>query len=341
MAAGADRPGAVGFLTAASICATGRRDLHSWSGHVGSARQRHTLLAHASTATSDWREPSCAARSAASSTSSPGSSPRPSRGSRSTPRVAAVAPEPRALGLGELERVRDELAEPGRRRPRGPRRARRAGDRATASCSSDMLARPADFKWLRISRADARRARLRPLALAPPLRAAGDADGLVAGEDLLRLPLMKPTPGDDRPPAPWGSFPLAELTILAGIVAARGRPLRRRPDRDRRSASPSPAWAGWRSRSASTWPATAPTRPCSPARSSSSSSPCSSTPPASSWRWPSASAPSPSSLAFLGLRRAFQRASGGLSFKVGRRGRLEARTPQTRTARRRRPRPSR
>ena len=29
---------------------------------------------------------------------------------------------------------------------------------------------------------------------------------------------MKATPGDDRPPAPWGSFPLAELTILAGIV---------------------------------------------------------------------------------------------------------------------------
>jgi hypothetical protein len=24
---------------------------------------------------------------------------------------------------------------------------------------------------------------------------------------------------DDRPPAPWGSFPLAELTILGGIVA--------------------------------------------------------------------------------------------------------------------------
>ena len=29
---------------------------------------------------------------------------------------------------------------------------------------------------------------------------------------------MKPTPGDERPPAPWGSFPLAELVILAGIV---------------------------------------------------------------------------------------------------------------------------
>jgi hypothetical protein len=29
---------------------------------------------------------------------------------------------------------------------------------------------------------------------------------------------MTETPGDDRPPAPWGSFPLAELTVLAGIV---------------------------------------------------------------------------------------------------------------------------
>jgi hypothetical protein len=26
-------------------------------------------------------------------------------------------------------------------------------------------------------------------------------------------------PGEERPPAPWGSFPLAELTVLAGIVA--------------------------------------------------------------------------------------------------------------------------
>jgi hypothetical protein len=28
----------------------------------------------------------------------------------------------------------------------------------------------------------------------------------------------KPKPADERPPAPWGKFPLAELTILAGIV---------------------------------------------------------------------------------------------------------------------------
>ncbi|HWB68701.1 MAG TPA: hypothetical protein VG518_01865 [Solirubrobacterales bacterium] len=29
----------------------------------------------------------------------------------------------------------------------------------------------------------------------------------------------QPPAGDERPPAPWGSFPLAELVILAGIVA--------------------------------------------------------------------------------------------------------------------------
>jgi hypothetical protein len=36
-------------------------------------------------------------------------------------------------------------------------------------------------------------------------------------------PASKPAPRvatpDDRPPAPWGKFPLAELTILAGIVS--------------------------------------------------------------------------------------------------------------------------
>jgi len=29
---------------------------------------------------------------------------------------------------------------------------------------------------------------------------------------------MTRTPGSGRPPAPWGAFPLAELTVLAGIV---------------------------------------------------------------------------------------------------------------------------
>jgi hypothetical protein len=33
---------------------------------------------------------------------------------------------------------------------------------------------------------------------------------------------MKPTPGDELPPAPWGSFPLAELTIFGGGPKAIG-----------------------------------------------------------------------------------------------------------------------
>ena len=32
-------------------------------------------------------------------------------------------------------------------------------------------------------------------------------------------PLSERRKADERPPAPWGSFPLAELTVLAGIVA--------------------------------------------------------------------------------------------------------------------------
>ena len=67
--------------------------------------------------------------------------------------VAAASVEPRALGLGELERVRDELAE-------------RIGDARMAleqrseletrnrELLERMLAAPAEFKGLRISRAD-------------------------------------------------------------------------------------------------------------------------------------------------------------------------------------------
>ncbi len=67
--------------------------------------------------------------------------------------VAAVAATPRALGLGELEQVRDELAEK-------IAEARRALDtRAELETRNRellerMLERPADFKWLRVSRAD-------------------------------------------------------------------------------------------------------------------------------------------------------------------------------------------
>ena len=66
-------------------------------------------------------------------------------------RVEAVAPAPRALGLGDLERVRDELAD----RVADARRAlenRAVADARNRDLLEQMLERPADFKWLRISR---------------------------------------------------------------------------------------------------------------------------------------------------------------------------------------------
>jgi hypothetical protein len=68
-------------------------------------------------------------------------------------RVAAVAAEPRTLGLGELEQVRDRLAE----RIGEAQEALAAKtelETANRELLDDMLAKPADFKWLRISRAD-------------------------------------------------------------------------------------------------------------------------------------------------------------------------------------------
>jgi hypothetical protein len=68
-------------------------------------------------------------------------------------RVAAVSSEPRALGLGELEAVRDSLA------MRIGAAQHQLQDRAELETRNHellerMLAAPADHKWLRISRAD-------------------------------------------------------------------------------------------------------------------------------------------------------------------------------------------
>jgi hypothetical protein len=66
-------------------------------------------------------------------------------------RVEAVAPAPRALGLGDLERVRDELA--GRvADARCALEDRAVADARNRDLLEQMLERPADFKWLRISR---------------------------------------------------------------------------------------------------------------------------------------------------------------------------------------------
>jgi hypothetical protein len=68
-------------------------------------------------------------------------------------RVAAVAPAARALDLGELEALRDALAE----RVEDARAALRARDELDASnrdLRERMLTSPRDYKWLRISRDD-------------------------------------------------------------------------------------------------------------------------------------------------------------------------------------------
>jgi hypothetical protein len=67
--------------------------------------------------------------------------------------VPAASREPRALGLGELEAVRDALAA----RVGEARRAHR--ERARLELDNrrlleEMLAAPAEYKWLRISRQD-------------------------------------------------------------------------------------------------------------------------------------------------------------------------------------------
>ena len=68
-------------------------------------------------------------------------------------RVAAIATAPRLLDLGELERLRDELA----KRVAEARLdlARRAWvETGSRELLREMIAAPAEFKWVSISRAD-------------------------------------------------------------------------------------------------------------------------------------------------------------------------------------------
>ena len=68
-------------------------------------------------------------------------------------RVEALAAEPRVLDLGELERLRDDLADRvGEARSRLRERAQ--VETANRELLRQMLASPADFKWVRISRDD-------------------------------------------------------------------------------------------------------------------------------------------------------------------------------------------
>lgn len=66
-------------------------------------------------------------------------------------RVRVAGPAPRALGLGDLEQVRDELADRVAE-ARGALEGRAVADVRNRELLEQMLERPADFKWLRISR---------------------------------------------------------------------------------------------------------------------------------------------------------------------------------------------
>lgn len=68
-------------------------------------------------------------------------------------RVPAVAGEPRVLGLGELEEVRDALASR-IAEARCALAARGEIEARNRALLERMIAEPAGFKWLRISRAD-------------------------------------------------------------------------------------------------------------------------------------------------------------------------------------------
>jgi hypothetical protein len=68
-------------------------------------------------------------------------------------RVAAISAEPRVLGLGELERLRDDLAERVGEAQLALRERARV-ETANQELLRQMLAAPADFKWVQISRDD-------------------------------------------------------------------------------------------------------------------------------------------------------------------------------------------
>jgi hypothetical protein len=68
-------------------------------------------------------------------------------------RIDAVSGEPRVLDLGELERLRDELAERVAEAQRTLRERARV-ETANHELLRQMLASPADFKWVQVSRDD-------------------------------------------------------------------------------------------------------------------------------------------------------------------------------------------
>ena len=145
-------------------------------------------------------------------------------------RSASAQAGPRLLTLGQLERIRDELADRVADAARAPRAGAARGDaaRARAPPLGDRDERRA------------RRAGLHGVAGAPPPRPDRHADGVVAREDLLRLPV---TPGD--------SLMGRRSRKRGGDAGARAARRRAAAPAPRRGATSARARRGTRSRSSS------------------------------------------------------------------------------------------
>ena len=118
-----------------------------------SAATRGASRARASRSTSARRGCSCAGRSPASRPSWPALFAEAFGHTEVPHRVDAVAAAPRVLDLGELEAVRDGLAD----RVAEARQAlveRRRVEDDNRELVERMLAAPQDYKWVRVSRAD-------------------------------------------------------------------------------------------------------------------------------------------------------------------------------------------
>jgi hypothetical protein len=64
-----------------------------------------------------------------------------------------------------------------------------------------------------------KRRKRRPKRPPPAQRSEGEATGEAATSPAKPAVRRRPRPSlDERPPAPWGSFPLVELAVLAGVV---------------------------------------------------------------------------------------------------------------------------
>ena len=150
---------------------------------------------------------------------------------------------PRVLGIAELERIRDALAD--RLAEARAEIARRADEeQANRELVERMIADPAEYRWVRVRNEDVGEPRLQALALAPALGDHRDVPRLVAGQALVGLSLSHRV-APPAPPAPRSAdrwlLEVARKRRKRRPPPAAGRPRRRaasRPSRPRAASRP-------------------------------------------------------------------------------------------------------